>query len=388
MKSVIILGATGSIGLNTLDVIKAHPEQYKVKALIANQNVDTLVKSALETNPEYVGLMDESKYPQLKNQLEATNIKVVAGEKAILELCKEAHDITMSAIVGAAGLKPTYTCLQSSKRLALANKETLVVAGELINKVCKERQIEILPVDSEHSAIFQAFEKSNADQVKKIILTASGGPFLHKSLAEMEAMTPEQAVAHPNWKMGQKISVDSATLLNKGLEYIEACMLFPVKPQQVEIVVHPESIIHSLVSYNDGSTLAQLSMPDMRSPIVYALSYPKRLTILHKELDLAALAKLTFLPPDYTRFPLLKLAQKAMQETQAARIILNTANEVAVNAFLAKKIKFLQIYEIVARALDTIKHEPLDSLEDILQYLQFVEVKVAKIIENGLLNNS
>jgi 1-deoxy-D-xylulose-5-phosphate reductoisomerase len=382
MKSVIILGATGSIGLNTLDVIKSHPEQYKVKALIANQSVDTLVKSALETNPEYVGLMDESKFQQLKSQLSATNIKVVAGEKAILELCKEQHDITMSAIVGAAGLKPTYTCLQHSKRLALANKEALVVAGELINKVCQDRKVDILPVDSEHSAIFQVFEKSNAHQVKKIILTASGGPFLNKPLEEMQAVTPEQAVAHPNWKMGHKISVDSATLLNKGLEYIEACMLFPIKPQQIEIVVHPESIIHSLVSYNDGSTLAQLSIPDMRSPIVYALSYPKRLSIAHNELDLAQISKLTFLKPDYKKFPLLGLAQKVMLETQAARVILNTANEVAVNAFLAKKIKFLQIYEVVAQALDSIPFETLDSLESILEYLQFVETNVNALIKN------
>lgn len=379
MKSIVLLGATGSIGQSAIEVIKAYPDLYQAKILVANTSALTLAQNALSVNAQYAAIMDESKTEELKAHLSGSNIKIVAGEKNVLELCKEQHDITLSAIVGSAGLKPTYACLSATKRLALANKETLVVAGELINSYCAAKNIEILPVDSEHSAIFQSFETRNSDQIKKITLTASGGPFRNKSLAEMAKVSPQEAINHPNWKMGAKISVDSATLLNKGLEFIEAYFLFPIAPWQIEVVIHPQSIIHSMVTYNDGSSIAQLSMPDMKCPISYAFSYPKRNPLKHVELDLAKIGELTFSKPDYERFPLLKLSQ-AVVNSQAARIILNTANEVAVNAFLNNRIKFLQIHSLIETALETIEQPFINSLEDILGFMDVVNHKSRELI--------
>ncbi len=368
IKTLVLLGATGSIGQNAIEVIKAYPQSYKAKVLVANVNATILAKNAKEVGAEYAAIMDESKYKELKCQLSGTRIKIVAGESAILELCKEAHDITLSAIVGAAGLKPTYACLAATKRLAIANKETLVVAGELINAECQKRAIEILPVDSEHSAIFQALERHNAVKLKKITLTASGGPFKNYTFEQLKSVTPKKAIKHPNWKMGAKISVDSATLINKGLEFIEAYFLFPVSPEQIEVLIHPESVIHSMVTYQDGSSIAQLSMPDMKCPISYALSYPSRNILIHKELNLAKLGSLTFHEPNYELFPLLKLSQEVVS-SQAARIILNVANEIAVEAFLKEQISFLQINDFVHHALQEINHHDLKSLNDILDFM-------------------
>jgi 1-deoxy-D-xylulose-5-phosphate reductoisomerase len=372
MKKLLILGATGSVGLNTIDVVKAHPTEFSIEALVANTNAVELAQLAKETGTKTAAIFDQSKYQELKNLLANTNVKVIAGENAILELCQEEYDITVSAITGIAGLKPTYHALKNSKAIALANKESLIVAGELIFKAAAKYNTKILPLDSEHNAIFQVFEDENATNVKKVTLTASGGPFRYKTLEEMSKVTPKEAIAHPNWKMGAKISVDSATLMNKGLEYIETCLLFPVKPEQVDVVIHPQSIIHSLVTYEDGSTLAQLSMPDMRVPIAYALAYPKRIKLKHKELDLAQLAKLEFMAPDYKRFPLLKSANDAFVAGHSARVVLNAANEVAVDAFLNDKIGFLDIAKTVQAALNSSKNVKLNSLDNVLGYNELV----------------
>lgn len=372
MKKILLLGATGSVGTNTVDVVKLHPKEFSIEVLVAHKNAQKLAQLAMEVLPKTVAIFDKSKYQELKQCLANSNIQVVAGEEAILELCKESYDITVSAITGIAGLKPTYYALKNSKTLALANKESLIVAGELIRKQAAKYGCTILPLDSEHNAIFQVFENENAKEVKKITLTASGGPFRYKSLEEMQRVTPQEAIAHPNWKMGAKISVDSATLMNKGLEYIETCVLFDVKPEQVDVVIHPQSIIHSLVTYEDGSTLAQLSNPDMRVPIVYALAYPNRLKLAHKELDLAQIGKLEFMAPDYQRFPLLKTANDAYVSGHPSRVILNATNEVAVDAFLNGKIGFLDIAKVVQNALNSIQCSQLNTLEDVLDFSKSV----------------
>lgn len=378
MKKLLILGATGSVGTNTIDVVKSHPTEFYVEALVAYQNAEKLSELAHIVSPKTVAIFDKAKYKELKNNLANTTINVLAGEEAILELCKENYDITISAITGIAGLKPTYQALKNSKALALANKESLIVAGELITSKAAEHGCQILPLDSEHNAIFQVFENHNASKVKNIILTASGGPFRYSTLEEMNKVTPKDAIAHPNWKMGAKISVDSATLMNKGLEYIETCILFPVKPEQVDVVVHPQSIIHSLVTYEDGSTLAQLSNPDMRVPIAYALAYPSRLKLDHKELDLAKLAKLEFIAPDYGRFPLLKAAMEAFKSGHSSRVVLNAANEVAVEAFLNSKIGFLEIAKVIQNALEATNNKQLSTLEDILEFSDSVSRNTKK----------
>jgi 1-deoxy-D-xylulose-5-phosphate reductoisomerase len=350
-RSVSIFGATGSVGLSTLDLIRQHRSQYRVVALTANGNAAAIAQLAREFDAELAVVADESAYAELKDALAGTKIEVAAGPEALIEAARRDADWTMASIVGCAGLPSTMAAIEAGKTVALANKEALVSAGELMMAAVRRSGAVLLPVDSEHNAIFQCLSGGKIDQVRKITLTASGGPFRSFSLEEMRAVTPAQAVAHPNWDMGAKISIDSATMMNKGLELIEAYHLFPVGLDKIDILVHPQSVIHSMVEYVDCSTLAQLGSPDMRIPIASALAWPERITTTCKPLDLAAIGQLTFEQPDILRFPALRLARAAVAEGGAKPAILNAANEIAVAAFLAGQIGFLDIAALVESTL-------------------------------------
>lgn len=373
MKQILILGSTGTIGKNTLSVISEHPEKYQVKALVGGSDVKTLVEQCKLFQPKFVAINDESKVTELKSALKETDTQVFSGESGILELCDQEYDITVSAIVGFAALKPTLSAMKKSKSIALANKESIVCAGEFMLQEAEKHNCKIIPVDSEHSAIFQIFEKQNFENITNITLTASGGAFRTFTMEQLKSVTPEMATKHPNWKMGPKITVDTATLLNKGLELIEACKLFNLPPEKVEIVVHPESIIHGLVNYSDGTVLANLSYPSMRTPISYALSYPYRQHIEHKNLNLADLGKIHFEHPDYSKFPLAKLAKDVAREGMYAGIALNTSNEIAVDKFLKNQISFLDISSHVTEFVTNLQPQTIRSLDDVFAYNAFVE---------------
>ena len=366
-RSITILGSTGSVGCNTVELIENNPSDYVVEALTANRNVTLLIEQSLRLKPNTAVLADPDGYHALKEGLAGTGIEAAAGPEALIEAAHRPADWVMASIVGAAGLKPTLTAVRRGATIGLANKECLVSAGDLFVKEVEIHGATLLPVDSEHSAIFQVFDFDNADRVHRIILTASGGPFRNSSLDEMAKMTPEQAVAHPNWDMGAKISVDSATMINKGLELIEAFHLFPVSGDQIEILVHPQSIIHSMVDYVDGSVLAQLGTPDMRTPIAYALAWPKRMAAHAPRLELGEIATLTFENPDMDRFPALRLARQALNSGGAAPTVLNAANEVAVRHFLDKNIGFLDIVRIVEETLIAAPDGRLDNLDDVAE---------------------
>ncbi|MGE5478608.1 MAG: 1-deoxy-D-xylulose-5-phosphate reductoisomerase [Bacteroidales bacterium] len=365
-RGITILGSTGSIGRNTVELVEARPDLYRVEALTANSRVDLLAEQARRLKPRMAVVADESAYGALKDALAGTGIAVAAGADAVVEAAQLPADWVMAAIVGAAGLAPTLAAVRRGAFIGLANKECLVCAGSLMTAEVVACGATLLPVDSEHSAIFQVLDAAQSATVEKIILTASGGPFRQRSLAEMEAMTPEQAVAHPNWSMGAKISVDSASMMNKGLELIEAHHLFAMPEERIDIVVHPQSVIHSMVSYVDGSVLAQLGSPDMRTPIAYALGWPKRIHAPAPRLDLAAIGQLTFEAPDPERFPALRLARAALQRGGSAPTVLNAANEVAVQAFLSRQIRFLDIARVVERTLETVDPVPSSSIDDVL----------------------
>jgi 1-deoxy-D-xylulose-5-phosphate reductoisomerase len=364
-RSVTILGSTGSVGCSTVDLIARHPDQFAIEALTARSNVQRLAEQARNLRARRAVIADDSRYAELREALAGTDIDVAAGEAAVVEAASMPASWVMSAIVGAAGLEPTLAAVQRGAIVALANKECLVCAGKLFMAEVRAHGATLLPVDSEHSAIFQVFDFVQADRVEKIILTASGGPFRGATLEEMARATPRAAVAHPNWSMGAKISVDSATMMNKGLELIEAYHLFPVRTDQIEIVVHPQSIIHSMVCYQDGSVLAQLGTPDMRTPIAYALGWPRRMSAPAQRLDLVQLGKLTFEAPDTERFPALELAREALHQGGGAPTILNAANEVTVAGFLAGAIGFLDITRGVEHALEKIAAPTPSSLADI-----------------------
>jgi len=364
-KTVTILGSTGSIGVNTLDLISREPEAYRVVALTANRNVERLIEQAQVFRPHMAVIGDASQYARLKEGLKGTNVQALAGESGLIEAASADAAWVMGGIVGAAGLKPTLAAIRRGAIVALANKECLVCAGEFVMKEVKKYGATLLPVDSEHNAVFQVFDFDQARHIRRIILTASGGPFRKLTRDEMAKATPEQAVAHPNWRMGAKISVDSATLMNKGLEMIEAYHLFPVKPAQIDVIVHPQSVIHSLVEYEDGSVLAQLGSPDMRTPIAFALAWPERMETPVQRLDLAAIGSLTFEPPDLERFPSLALARAVLEEAGSAPTVLNAANEIAVYAFLDRKVGFLDIPRIVATTLEQRVNGKIASLEDV-----------------------
>lgn len=350
-RTISIFGATGSVGLSTLDLVRQHREQYRVVALTANGNASDLAKLAREFETEMAVVADEAAHSALKEALAGTAIKAAAGPAALIEAAQMGADWTMAAIVGCAGLPSTLAAIEGGKTVALANKEALVSAGELMMAAVEGSGATLLPVDSEHNAIFQCLAGGRIDQVRKITLTASGGPFRNHSLDQMRAVTPAQAVAHPNWDMGAKISVDSATMFNKGLELIEAHHLFPVGLDKLDIVVHPQSVIHSMVEYVDRSTLAQLGSPDMRIPIASALAWPERIETNSQPLDLAKINRLDFEEPDTVRFPALRLARAAAEQGGATPAILNAANEIAVAAFLAGQIGFLDIARIVEQTL-------------------------------------
>jgi len=366
-RRISILGATGSIGTTTLSIVRQHPRQFTIEALTGNSNVQLLIEQALEFRPRYAAIANEDKYPLLKEALAGTGIEVAAGETAIVEAAQRPCDWLMAGIVGIAGLKPTLAAIENGVTVALANKECLVSAGDIVQRACTRHNATLLPVDSEHNAIFQALGDNDLASVETITLTASGGPFLRLSKEELAQVTPKQALTHPNWKMGRKITVDSASLMNKGLEAIEAWHFFPIEKDRIRVVVHPESIIHSLVHYRDGSVLAQLSLPDMATPIAYTMQWPHRLSIETPRLDLAAIGALHFEAPDTDRFPCLKLAYGALHSGGAAPAMLNAANEEAVEAFLENRLRFNDIPALIEHVLSTLTLPPPATLEEVLE---------------------
>jgi 1-deoxy-D-xylulose-5-phosphate reductoisomerase len=367
-RSVTILGSTGSVGCQTIDLIDREPGKYRIEALTANSRVDLLAEQARRLRPRYVAVADERCYGDLKAALSGEGIEVAAGQDAVTEAAQRPSDWVMAAIVGAAGLHSTLAAVRRGAVVAFANKECLVCAGELMMREIEQRGATLLPVDSEHNAIFQVFEFDRRETVEKLIVTASGGPFREWDMARMAQASPAQAVAHPNWDMGAKISVDSATMMNKGLEVIEAHHLFAMPEDRIEVLVHPQSVIHSMVSYVDGSVLAQLGSPDMRTPISYALAWPKRMAAPAERLDLGKIGKLTFEAPDPKRFPALRLAREALKSGGNAPTVLNAANEIAVERFLAGGIGFLDIAEIVEETLTQIPHLDLTAIDDVIRF--------------------
>lgn len=352
MRSVTILGATGSVGTSTLDLVERSPDHFRVHALTANCDVSKLAAAARRTGAELAVVADEACLPELRDTLAGTGIRAEGGRDAVIAAAASGADWTMAAIVGCAGLEPVMAAIEQGGTVVLANKEPLVSAGELVLTAAARFGATILPADSEHNAIFQCLDPAQAKAVRRIILTGSGGPFRDWSTDEMRRVTPDEAIAHPNWSMGAKISVDSATMMNKGLELIEAARLFPVDPDRIEIVIHPQSVVHSAVEYEDGSMLAQLGPSDMRVPIAHCLAWPHRMATPMPPLDLVALGRLDFAAPDPQRFPALKLARDALSAGGARPAILNAANEIAVAAFLVGHIGFLEIAAIVADVLD------------------------------------
>lgn len=354
MKEIVLLGSTGSIGTQTLEVARLH--NIKIKALSAGSNAKLLAAQAREFMPEYVCVADENKYSDLKVMLSDTNIKTLCGKDSLCELASLTCDITVNAIVGMAGFLPTLAAINAGNDIALANKETLVVGGEIIMRLAREKKRKIIPIDSEHSAIFQSLLCSRGNKPKKIILTASGGPFRGYSPEQIRTVTKEQALKHPNWSMGAKITIDSATMMNKGLELIEAVWLFDVSPEKIEIVVHPQSILHSAVEFNDGSVIGQLGNPDMRLPIQFALTYPKRYASPAESLSLTDVASMTFEKADDNAFPCIDLARTALLKGGNMTCIMNCANETAVDMFLQDKVKFFEIPEKIRYAMENISY--------------------------------
>jgi len=366
-KKVFILGSTGSIGVNTLDVIRLHSDTFEVIGLTANRNADLLLKQVKEFKPKYVVLRDENFVENFKTSLPEGTI-LLTGEDGLITGTREAeYDTLLSALVGFAGLQPTIEGIKRGKRIALANKETLVVAGEIITQLAKEFNSEIVPVDSEHSAIFQCFVGENEKEAEKIILTASGDPFFRKTKEELQQVTVAEALNHPNWDMGNKVTIDSATMMNKGLEMIEARWLFDISPAKIDVTIHPQSIVHSMVEFVDGSIKAQLSSPDMRLPIQYALTYPNRMPNSFTNTKLTEIESLTFHKPDFTKFECLQLAFDVMKMGGTAPCILNAANEIAVERFLNNKISFTAIPKLIKDALENVEIKIEVSLETIIE---------------------
>ncbi len=354
-RGVAILGSTGSIGVQALEVIEKNPDEFSLEVITANSNADLLIQQALKFQPNTVVIADSSKFNEVKNALENSDIKVFAGKKSLEQVVEMSTvDIVLTAMVGYAGLAPTISAINAGKAIALANKETLVVAGELITDLARKKGVNIYPVDSEHSAIFQCLVGEFHNPIEKIILTASGGPFRGKSLKELESVTKAQALKHPNWNMGAKITIDSASMMNKGLEVIEAKWLFGIKKEQIEVIIHPQSIIHSLVQFQDGSMKAQMGLPDMRLPIQFALAFPNRLKSDFERFDFSKYPSLTFEKPDLTTFRNLSLAYEALDKKGNMACILNAANEVTVQAFLEDKIKFIDIQKYNEMAMEKV----------------------------------
>jgi len=385
MKTISILGSTGSIGRSALDVIKLHSDKFKVFALSGHENIDLLFNQTLEFNPSYIVTKDKNSQSKLLALLKEKNLKTEIlfgseGHKFIAG--HENVSIVLAAITGSAGLISTMEAAKKGKRILLANKESMVMAGDLLSRVCEQNNGLIIPVDSEHNAIFQVIhDQKNTDRINKLILTASGGPFRNSPLEELQNVKIEDALNHPNWDMGKKVTIDSATMMNKGLEVIEAAFLFKIDYKKIEVLIHPQSIIHSLVEFMDGSSLAQLGTPDMKVPIAYALSYPERIFSGVNGIDLASISDLQFELPDLEKFKCLKLAYECLKQGGSYPIEINAVNEVAVNAFLNKKIKFTQIPELIERALNEAESKPFESIEEILLLDEQARVKAEYLLK-------
>jgi len=381
-KHIALLGSTGSIGRQALDVIRTHPDHFQVEVLSAQSNADLLIEQAVAFTPNAVVIINEDYYPKVKAALVPLGIKVFAGENAMASVVQmDTVDLVLTAVVGYAGLKPTLKAIEAGKTIALANKETLVVAGELVTRLAREKGVNIYPVDSEHSAIFQCLVGEFHNRVEKIVLTASGGPFRGKKRADLKSVTRAEALMHPNWSMGHKVTIDSASLMNKGLEVIEAKWLFGLKPEQVEVVVHPQSIIHSFVQFEDGSMKAQLGVPDMRLPIQFAMAYPDRLKSDFPRFDFADYPVLTFEKPDTETFRNLALAFEALHRGGNMPCVLNAANEVAVDEFLKEKISFLDISEVVERCLNKMDYVRSPVYEDYVNTDRETRIRALELIK-------
>ena len=382
MKSIVILGSTGSVGVSTLDLVRRFPGEFKVRGLAAGRNLKLLAAQIREFAPAWVSIREEAGVPLLRKILAGCKVDILWGERGASSVAAgNGVDTVVAAIVGSAGLVPTLAAVQAGKEIALANKEVLVMAGEIFMREAKKKGARLLPVDSEHSAIFQCLQGNRREEVDRLILTASGGPFLRISLKSLNRVTVKQALKHPNWKMGQKITVDSATMMNKGLEVVEARWLFDMMPSQVEVVIHPQSVVHSMVRYQDGSIIAQLGIPDMRIPIAYALSFPRRLKMQCRPLELTRLAELTFLPVEKRRYPALHLAYQALATGGTMPAVLNAANEVAVAAFLERRIGFRKIHRVIEKTMEA--HASLRPKEvgEILEVDRWAREKASALID-------
>ncbi len=382
MKHLSILGSTGSIGCNALEIVKMFPERFAVKALAAKKNTSLLARQIKRFNPEIAVVFDETSAIELKNMLPSgVSVEILHGEDGYrTAVTYDTVNIVVSAIVGAAGLQPTLAAIEAGKDIALANKETLVIAGEIVMKEAELNGVKILPIDSEHSAIFQCIEGNRNQDIKNIILTASGGPFLNLAVNEFEKIKPKDALNHPTWQMGKKISIDSATLMNKGLEVMEAKFLFHVSQEMIEVVIHPQSIIHSMVAFKDGAVMAQLGIPEMKGAIAYALSYPERLELKQAPLDLASIGALTFDRPNLEKFPCLYLAYKACKIGGTLPAVLNAANEVAVNAFLDQSLPFIKIPEIIRQTMELHTVVPEPNISNILEADKWAREQAGQIV--------
>ncbi len=381
-KCIAILGSTGSIGTQALDVISCHLDQFEVEVLTANRNADLLIRQAKQFKPNAVVIVEDACYQQVNEALKDEDIKVFAGRSSLLDIVEMSTiDMVLVALVGFAGLEPTYRALQAGKTVALANKETLVVGGAMIMPLVHNKNIPLLPVDSEHSAIFQCLVGEWVNPIEKITLTASGGPFLGKKREELQHVLPQQALKHPNWSMGSKVTIDSATMMNKGLEMIEAKWLFNLQPKEIEIVVHPQSIVHSLVHFADGSVKAQMALPDMRLPIQYALSFPQRLETDYPKFDLTTCSSLTFYAPDRETFSCIDIAYQVIAKGGNMPCVMNAANEIAVMAFLKGEIGFLQISDVIAETLQKVDYVAEANMHNFLQTDALSRVRAKEIIE-------
>jgi 1-deoxy-D-xylulose-5-phosphate reductoisomerase len=368
MKNLAILGSTGSIGVSTLDIVAAHPDRFRVVSLSAGNNLDRLEEQIRRFRPRIVSVVQPEAARDLRQRLGSDAPEVVSGVEGLIACSTHGQvEMVLSAIVGAAGLVPTMAAIESGKDIALANKETLVTAGPLVMEAVARQGVKLYPVDSEHSAIFQSLEGHRRSDVRRLILTASGGPFRNRPLSELGRVTPEDALAHPNWSMGRKISIDSATMMNKGLEVIEACWLYAMPGNEVQVIIHPQSVVHSMVQYQDGSVLAQLGNPDMRTPIAHCLAWPERIEAGVEPLDMLAVGRLDFEAPDLERFPCLRLAQEAWRRGGTSSAILNAANEVAVQAFLDNQLAYTAIPGVIESTLEKLSPRPADSIDNILE---------------------
>ncbi len=366
-KKITIFGSTGSIGESTLDIIRHNPDKYEVIALTANKNYKKLLEQVVHFNPKVVSINDNEAYSKFADLNNNKELRILNGQNCHKEILDLNTDLVVAAITGSAGLMPVVSALEKGLSIALANKESLVCSGSLVTSIAKKNNAKILPVDSEHNAIYQVLDSKNKSKISRLILTASGGPFFNRDINELDDILPEEAIKHPNWSMGKKISIDSATMMNKGLELIEACYLFEISHKNIDVIIHPESIIHSCVEYMDGSMLSQMGTPDMRTPISYTLAYPERIKTNVKRLNLCEIKQLNFFKPDLKKFPSLELAYETLEIGKSAPTILNAANEVAVESFLNQGIKFLSISKVVEKTLNKTSFCNVNSIKDVIE---------------------